>query len=125
MTYAEVFEFFKNKRDAECNNTNELISNGFHQSYNTDGYLKISKACNLKTFPSQWWHLMNYCLLYYEKKHEHYKFNENVSCGELIFWMAEVSNALSKDDLKALKEEIIGKHLTDRAAGNKLIKDTC
>lgn len=123
MTYAQVKDFFQDKRDVTCDITNKLIENGFQQK-TKGGYLEIADVSEIKN-PSQWWHLMNYCL----KKEEQHKENDNYGytpCGELVFWMAEVSGAVEKEKLIGLAERIINSGEVDnRKKWNDEIKNLC
>lgn len=123
MTYTQVYEFYKDKRDVECEITQELIESGFYQKRGT-GYMAIAEKCELNLPPSQWWHLMNYCLKYYEKHQESQTFR-TIFCGELIFWMGEASGAVSKDKLIDLKNEIINNQDWSRNQKNSRIKNVC
>ena len=83
--------------------------------------------------PSQYTHLINYCKR--RLKDGAVYFNRTVQCGELIFWMAEVSQALSEKELLDLQQNILknykketysnGKIVYDRKAANQLILKTC
>ena len=55
--------------------------------------------------PSQYTHLINYCKKRLQDGAVY--FNRTVQCGELIFWMAEVSQALSKKELLDLQQNIL------------------
>lgn len=120
MTIEQVYNFYKDKRDTNCEITNNLISSGFYQK--KGGYVEIAHVSDVQ-HPSQWWHLMNYCLSKYElkKEKERYPFTP---CGELLFWMAEVSNAVPKEELSKLQLEI-SKQPNNRKDGNKKIKEIC
>ena len=52
MTYAQVYNFYKDKRDVECKYTKELIENGFCQRGN--GYIAVAIVSGLISPPSQW-----------------------------------------------------------------------
>lgn len=122
MTYAQVRKFFENKRDVECNITKELIENGYRQK--VGGYIKIAQDSGLNN-PSQWWHLMNYCL----SKEELHIENSNyryTPCGELLFWMAEVSGVVEKTELEHLKRQILSSgEIGNRTKWNAEIKKLC
>lgn len=126
MTYAQVYNFYKDKRDCECKFTNELIEKGFCQRQN--GYIAVAIISGLTAPPSQWWHLMQYCLGKYEK-HEESRNYKYTPCGELIFWMAEAtlktSNLFSEKELEELKDEVLNIGVLDRRTANKKIKDAC
>jgi len=122
MTYAQVYNFYKDKRDADCKYTNELIKSGFLQN-KYRGYMKVAKASDFSLPPSQWWHLMQYCLGKYEH-HEELKNWQYTPCGELVFWMAEVSGDFDEDELETLKNTIINSQKTRREK-NSIIHHAC
>lgn len=122
MTFANVKEYFENKRELECKITDELVAGGYRQK--RGGYIKIALEKG-EINPSQWWHLMNYCQMKKEKNEEHksYRFTP---CGELVFWMAEVSDAVTKNDLLSLKNKILSSgEIGNRRKWNNEIKDVC
>ena len=56
----------------------------------------------LEAKPTQWWHLIEcYCAQSDPLK----PFPYSVKCGELYFWMAEVSGAFSQEELLKLKDQ--------------------
>ncbi|MBQ7634033.1 MAG: hypothetical protein IJS89_00470 [Bacteroidaceae bacterium] len=67
--------------------------------------------------PNLYWHLMTYC----NSKKPNDKFGKSVVCGELIFWMAEVSKAVSTKDLQELLSSII-EETSERKRWNKEIQ---
>ncbi|MFT8873029.1 MAG: hypothetical protein ABF868_12220 [Sporolactobacillus sp.] len=121
MTFEQVKKYFQDKRDTPCDITKGLVNSGFQQKSNT-GYLKIANVSGLKN-PSQWWHLMQYCLV---KEEQHMEKNNYpyTPCGELIFWMAEVSGSVDKQELKDLATKII-KEPNNRELWNAEIKKLC
>ena len=128
MRMEAVYKFFKNKNNAEAPLTIELLQNNFIQKKGT-GY-RIDQP---EKIPSQYTHLINYCKRKLEEGAVY--FDRRVKCGELIFWMAEVSQALNKDKLLDLQQDILkkykkgtysnGKILYDRKGANKHILETC
>ena len=128
MRMEAVYDFFKNKNDAKNPLTIELMQNNFIQKEGT-GY----RIAQPETIPDQYTHLMNYCKKSLEE--DVVDFNRRIQCGELIFWMAEVSEALSKDELLDLQQDILkkykketysnGKIVYDRKGANKHILETC
>ena len=76
--------------------------------------------------PSQYWHLMSYCDSVDGEK----VFGRSIVCGELIFWMAEVSEVVPEGELRELLERIIASK-DDAASGydrkkwNKEIQKIC
>lgn len=99
MTFAQVMSFFQIKENIPCDITTGLIKHGLHQRKGT-GYLSDVKLSD--TSPSQWQHFMNYCQGNDENKAYPY-----TPCRELVFWMAEVSNAVDPKELEKLADKII------------------
>lgn len=119
MKIKQLYDFYKNKKDIACPLTEALMRGGYVQRKGT-GYRKEQ----LDDIPSQYIHLKNYC----EDKiciDENKAFSRSVKCGELIFWMAEVSNAVRYEELDKLKNEILDKYKYDRRGGNDKIQDIC
>jgi|GEM_PF-3399435 len=158
MTPRQLFNYYKDKRDVPCSLTNELIKSGFVQRIggevdeeeNAKGnvktyyivcknekdkyesnYIDVAEISDLKTPPSQWWHLMQYCLAKFEDKKE--DVGCKFSCGELIFWMAEATlsdsslsdcEKFSREELEELKDYVIT--IKDkRGKANKKIEEVC
>ncbi len=68
---------------------------------------------------------MNYCLIKEEqhKENEAYRYTP---CGELVFWMAEVSCAVDKQELSELSKKIITSgEISNRRKWNGEIKNLC
>lgn len=119
MKIKQLYDFYKNKKDIDCPLTEALMRGGYLQAKGT-GYRKEQ----IDDIPSQYIHLMNYC----EEKIRNGKnkdFPRSVKCGELIFWMAEASNAVRYEELDKLKNEILDKYKYDRSGGNDKIQDKC
>ncbi len=164
MTPRQLFNYYKDKRDVPCSLTNELIESGFVQEKggivikeeNEDGsvktyykvfknkkntynsnYIDVAEISDFKTPPSQWWHLMQYCLKKFETRDKNGKREEDkhcrFPCGELIFWMAEATlsdsslsdcEKFSREELEKLKNDVIDiKNAREEA--NKKIKEVC
>lgn len=118
MTYSQVISFFQSKENITCNITTRLIESGFHQRNGT-GYLSDVKLGDPP--PSQWQHLMNYC-----QGNDENKVYPYTPCGELVFWMAEVSNAVDPKDLETLADEIIASGaINNRRIWNSKITNLC
>lgn len=104
-TIGEIEQFFRLKEDHPSPLTERLVKAGYQQV--SGGYIDRAKKESLpvdyrRNAPSQYWHLMSYC-----KEQDPYKiFPKSVVCGELLFWMAEVSDSVSKTELKSLLGEI-------------------
>ena len=132
MNIRQVKEFFKDKKDAPCPLTERLIKAGYQQT--GGGYIDLAKKRGLvvdytKAKPTQYWHLMEE---YVPSVPEDKIFSKSIVCGELIFWMAEVSKAVSKEKLEGLLERIIAdgdtratKPKYDRIKWNKKIQKLC
>ena len=132
MNIHQVKEFFKDKKNTPCPLTERLIKAGYQQT--GGGYIELAKKHGLtvdytKAEPTQYWHLMEE---YIPSVPEDKTFSKSIVCGELIFWMAEVSEAVSVRELKELLDRII----TDADAGttppkhnrikwNKEIQELC
>lgn len=118
MTFSQVISFFQGKENISCDITTRLIENGFHQRRGT-GYLSDVKPGDI--LPSQWQHLMNYC-----REKDKNKAYPYTPCGELLIWMAEVSNAVYPEELNKLANEIIDSgHINSRRIWNSKIKNLC
>ena len=109
-----------------------LVGAGYQQK--ASGYVKRAQKEGLeidytKNSPSQYWHLMTFCSI--RPKWE--KFTKTIQCGELIFWMAEVSGSVPIDALEQLVDTIthdaIGydsdRPIYDRRHWNKEIQRLC
>ena len=118
MNIHQIKTYFKDKENTPCPLTDKLINSGYQQT--NGGYIKIAKDQGIKN-PTQYWHLMNYCNLKNPNDH----FTKSVVCGELIFWMAEVSNAVPKKELELLLNEITSGDIKNRKKWNKKIQEVC
>jgi metal-sulfur cluster biosynthetic enzyme len=132
MTIQQVKEFFIDKEHTPCPLTEKLVKAGYLQV--SGGYIDRAKKEGVlvdykKNSPSQFWHLMTYCDSRDGKK----TFSKSIVCGELIFWMAEVSGAVDEFMLETLAARIIysadlSKCKTtafDRKYWNNQIRQTC
>ena len=132
MNIRQVKEFYKHKEKAPCPLTERLIKAGYQQT--GGGYIDLAKKRGLtvdytKAKPTQYWHLMEE---YIPSVPEDKKFSKSIVCGELIFWMAEVAEAVPIKELEELAERIIadGDSSTippkyDRIKWNKEIQKLC
>ena len=119
-TIGQIKEYFKNKSNTPCPITEKLVKAGYQQQ--SGGYIDIAInkgiLVDYKQYtPSQYWHLMNYC----DENDPNKKFPKSVVCGELIFWMAEVSGAFPKAKLLDLADRIISEPL--RMEGDRPVYD--
>lgn len=132
MIIRQVKEFYKDKENTPCPLTERLIKAGYQQT--GGGYITLAKKRGLtvdyrRVEPSQYWHLMKE---YIPTIPENKKFSKSIVCGELIFWMAEVAEAVPTKELEKLIERIIvdGDRSTtppkyDRIKWNKEIQNIC
>ena len=132
MDVRQVREYFEGKENVPCPLTEKLIKAGYQQT--SGGYIDAARKQGIEidyrnAKPSQYWHLIcEYCPSVGENK----EFGKNIVCGELIFWMAEVSGAVPKEELSKLVDEIIAENLGtselpkyDRKKWNRKIQELC
>ena len=141
MNAKQIRSFYENKKDVKCPLTEYLIKSGYQQK--SGGYIKYtgeySKAhpndiieVNYKTAsPNQWWHLIkSWC----DRSKPDLAFTRRIRCGELYFWMAEVSDVFEESELKELAERALktarnntvnGKMPLRTVESNLLIRDYC
>ena len=132
MDIRQIREYFKDKEYVPCPLTEKLIKAGYQQT--GGGYIALAKKQCIevdykKAQPSQYWHLIcEYCPSVNENK----AFSKSLVCGELIFWMAEVSGAVPKEELSQLVDEIIADNLGtselpkyNRKKWNRKIQELC
>jgi hypothetical protein len=132
MNVRQVEKFFKDKKDAPCPLTERLIKAGYQQT--SGGYIDLAKKRGItvdytKAEPTQYWHLVEE---YIPSVPEDKVFSKSIVCGELIFWMAEVSKAVPEGELEDLLKRIVAdrdKSTTppkyDRIKWNKEIQNLC
>lgn len=110
MKLIDVKKYFKKKKDEPCPITEKLVKGGYQQAKGT-GYMKVAEERGeeinyKKALPSQYWHLIeSYCIPKINKDPNAYW--GRVTCGELLVWMAEVSNSVDKKQLESLVDEIL------------------
>lgn len=107
MNIRQVEEFFKDKNNTPCPLTERLIKAGYQQT--GGGYIDLAKKRGLtvdytKAEPTQYWHLTEE---YIPSVPEDKVFSRNIVCGELIFWMTEVSKAVPEEKIEESLERII------------------
>ncbi|MCA9767098.1 MAG: hypothetical protein KC455_11860 [Carnobacterium sp.] len=109
MLIKQIRSYYENKEHYPCPLTEKLIKAGYQQSNDKDGYIFFAEEQGVeidyrKGEPNQWWHLIkSYC----DFKNDDDLREINLKCGELIFWMAEVSNSVDKSKLEQLVNDII------------------
>lgn len=119
MINRQVRQFYIDKEDADHSITDRLIRGGYKQT--AGGYILNAKRAGIKD-PSQYWHLLS---SWSAQSDDEAPFNKSIQCGELIFWMAEVSGAVSKDKLNELCDQVISGDVTDRRYWNRVIQSVC
>lgn len=120
--YLPFRNYFEPLMNAPCPKTDALIKSGFQQS--ADGYIDYAKQIGITVdyrmaMPNQGWHFIR---SYLDRTDPEKARIENVICGELIYWLAEVSNALSEEELDELSREV---RALDRKKANSVIKARC
>ncbi len=114
MNTEQIRKVFRDKKDTPCPITERLLKAGFQQA--GGGYIKYAYASEIevdyrKAEPTQWWHLIrSYC----DRTKPQKVFGRSIVCGELIFWMAEVLECVSTDELNALADRIIASGVTKK-----------
>ena len=132
MTIKQVKEFFIGMEEIPCPLTERLVKAGYQQI--SGGYIDRAIREGLlvdykKNAPSQYWHLMTYC----DSRDGDIPFSNSIVCGELIFWMAEVSGAVDCATLEQLANQIIesadiskgDRPLYNRGKWNLIIQEVC
>ncbi len=119
MNSRQVRKYYIDKDSTPCPLTDELTRNKYVQK--NGGYIKYARSCRVKN-PTQYWHLIS---SWSDHSREDQPFNKRIQCGELIFWMAEVSQAVDADTLAELKNTIVNDYLYNRRRGNRKIQEVC
>ena len=119
MVNRQVRQYYIDKENADHSITDRLIQGGYKQP--AGGYILNAKRAGVKD-PSQYWHLIYSWSAHSE---DEAPFNKSIKCGELIFWMAESSGAVSKDKLSELCNQILAGTVKDRRHWNDVIQSVC
>ncbi len=141
MNAGQIRKFYEGKKEVSCPKTEELIKAGYQQR--SGGYIKYAVEYSKKhpedkievdykiASPNQWWHLIkSWC----DRRKPELTFSKSIRCGELYFWMAEVSGVFKEEELENLKNnalELATKNTTDgkmplnTAESNVMIRDFC
>lgn len=118
MDKQQVQSFFVDK-NGPCPITDRLIAAGYRQK--SGGYIKYARQCGIAR-PTQYWHLISsWCA----RTGDNARFTRRIQCGELIFWMAEVSKAVDYRELNQLADLITSEFLSNRRDGNRKIQEIC
>lgn len=138
MNIQQVTQVYKNKKAVPCPITERLVKAGYQQQ--SKGYIAYAKDNGIevnykKGEPNQWWHLIESCC---NNSIPQKTFGRNIVCGELILWMAEVIDCVSKKELNLLVDKIIQSGIPkkrisesrpniryERKKWNKEIQDLC
>lgn len=121
-TIKEIRDFFQDKENVPCSMTERLVKEGYQQT--SGGYITIARKAGMlvdyrQNQPSQYWHLMNYC----NGTDSNKKFPRSIVCGELLFWMAEVSESITKDGLMFLMAKILSSAKIRRFGSGRPVYD--
>lgn len=119
MINRQVRQFYIDKENVEHSITDRLIRGGYVQP--AGGYILNAKRAGVKA-PSQYWHLI---YSWSAQSQDDAPFNKSTKCGELIFWMAESSGAVSKDKLNDLCDQILAGDVKNRRYWNDVIQSVC
>ena len=121
-----LFEEFKNYfvplENAPCPKTEKLIKAGVQQP--SGGYIAYAKELGLtvdytRAKPEQGWHFRSYI----ENVNPQTSKIGSIQCCELIYWLSEVSHALSDEELDELAEKI--KSMPTRREANNYTRSYC
>ncbi len=129
MRLPDVLAYFIDKENASCVRTNKLIQSGYKQK--RDGYVTYLR--NKGWAEEKVYHQYNHLIYSWVEQFElegnyNATFRESITCGELLFWMAEVSHAVSNQELEKLKDYVIEEfHAKKQTQGelNKVIHRVC
>ncbi len=121
MNNNDIKKFFKRQeiKCSPCPLTDALINGGYKQK--SGGYIETAKKEGIEN-PTQYWHLIE-CWSKNSESNE--IFNKRIQCGELLFWMAEVSKAVEVEELEKLKDNILSSYRDNRREGNRKIQEVC
>lgn len=120
MNNLQIRKYFGEKENEPCPITDELVASGYKQR--SGGYISYAKKCGVddKTI-SQWWHLIR---SWSDRSPLDAPFSKSIQCGELLFYMAEITGAFSNKELNDLKNLIVTRYINDRRNGNRIIQNT-
>lgn len=119
MTNRQVRKYYIDKEHTDHPITDRLISGGYMQS--SGEYISNTRSVGIEA-PSQYWHLIH---SWFDNKKPEAPFNKTIQCGELIFWMAETSGAVSKPKLNELCDQVLSENVADRSYWNRTIRSVC
>ena len=123
MALPEVESYFGDKENAACPLTNELIQSGYKQK--RDGYVTYlrNKGWTDEKIYHQYNHLIYSWVEQSKSDGKTTTFGKTIVCGELLFWMAEVSHAVAEQELKELKDRVLAEFHAKKATRRKLNKE--
>lgn len=133
LTIGEIKEYFQSKENIPSPLTEKLVKAGYQQR--SGGYIETARKEGLivdyhQNRPSQYWHLIHsYC----DNRDNSLTFDGRIVCGELIFWMAEVTGCVPTNQMEELVDRIIvnaipqegSRPLYDRRKWNREIHKIC
>ena len=120
MTVGQIRDYFSDKDKIPCPLTQKLVKAGYQQVSGGDIDRARGRGVRVnykENSPSQYWHLMTYC----DSRNTEKPFSTSVICGELIFWMAEVSGAIETSELERIANQIV--ESADLSRGNRPVYD--
>ncbi len=129
MYLPQVKAFFIDKANTSCALTSDLIARGYKQE--SGGYVSYFRKQGLseQEIYNQYNHLIHSWVEQSELEGKYNTpFSRSITCGELIFWMAEVADAVSETELMELKEYVLEEFTTKkqtRGELNKVIQNVC
>ncbi len=129
MYLPQVKAFFIDKANTSCALTSDLIARGYKQE--SGGYVSYFRKQGLseQEIYNQYNHLIHSWVEQSELEGKYNTpFSRSITCGELIFWMAEVADAVSETELMELKEYVLEEFTTKkqtRGELNKIIQNVC
>ncbi len=129
MYLPQVKAFYIDKANTSCALTSDLIARGYKQE--SGGYVSYFRKQGLseQEIYNQYNHLIHSWVEQSELEGKYNApFSKSITCGELIFWMAEVADAVSETELMELKEYVLEEFTTKkqtRGALNKVIQNVC
>ncbi len=121
--FNEFKKYFTPLENAPCPKTEQLIKSGVQQS--GDGYIAYAKSLGMtvdytQALPKQGWHFVK---SYLERSDPQTSRIDKIQCTELVYWLAEVSHALSDQELDELAEKI--KSIPTRREANYYTRAYC
>jgi len=141
MNAKQIRDYYEDKKEYKCPLTEYLIKSGYQQrkgdyiayaaEYSAAHPEDVIEVDYTKASPNQWWHLIkSWC----DRSNPKLTFRRSIRCGELYFWMAEVSGVFQEDELRELADQALrvarentsdGKMPLRTVESNLIIRDYC